>query len=47
MEDVDIDNYLLDRTEIAQEIRARINTGDYVELKNFNMSKETITRMNK
>jgi hypothetical protein len=44
LEDRVISNYVLNRTPIAQEIRARIDKWDCIELKSFCTSKETITR---
>jgi hypothetical protein len=44
LEDKGIGNYLLNRTQIAQETRTITNKWDCIELKSICISKETITR---
>jgi hypothetical protein len=41
IEDIGIGNLFLNRTSIAQEMRARIDKWDYIKLKSFYISKET------
>jgi hypothetical protein len=45
LEDIGIDNDFLNRTPIAQEIRARIDKWDCIKLKSFCTAKETTTRI--
>jgi hypothetical protein len=45
LEDIVISDYFLNRTPVVQEIRPRIDKWDYIKLKNFCTSKETVTRM--
>jgi hypothetical protein len=45
LEDIDIVNYFLNRTPVAQEVRARIDKQDCFELKSFCISKETVARI--
>jgi hypothetical protein len=45
LEDIDIGNHFLNRTPIAQEIRARIDKWDCIKLKSFCTSEETVTRI--
>jgi RNA-binding protein YhbY len=45
LEDIGKGSYILNRTVIAQEIRARLDTQDLIKLKSLCTAKETITRM--
>jgi hypothetical protein len=42
-EDIGTGNYFLDKTQIAQKIRARIEKWDCIKLKSFCTSKDIIT----
>jgi hypothetical protein len=44
LEDIDKDNYFLNRTPITQETGARTDKRDCIKLKSFCTSKDTITR---
>jgi hypothetical protein len=44
VKEIDIDNYFLNRTPIAQDIRARIDKWDCIKLKSFCISKETVNQ---
>jgi hypothetical protein len=45
LKDIGIGNFFLNKTPVAQEIRARIDKRDSIKLKSFCMSKETVTRI--
>jgi hypothetical protein len=47
LEGISIDGAFLNRTSVAQEIRARIDKWDCIKFKNLGTSKETITRLKK
>jgi hypothetical protein len=42
---LEFSNYFLNRTQIAQETRARIDRWDCIKLKSFCTLKETVSRM--